>query len=256
MPSDHEIRVYALGEFNVWLNGLKLEEQVWKRDKSLQLFQFFCLSLQQKFMHKEQIIDRLWEDDLGDSGFKVALHGLSKALEPDKKRHADSRYILRQGNSYKLNTDYVWIDSLELITHIEQANRSLSDDPEKAIRLYRSAINLHKGAFLPDRIYEDWTAVEREKIQLLYLNACLSLSELIIDTHPAEAIDLCNRALQIDNTWEDAYRLMMQAYMQRGNRPMAIKTFQLCERILEEEMGVLPLPQTRKAYQAVLVEGN
>jgi DNA-binding SARP family transcriptional activator len=251
-----EYCVFTLGEFSVWKHQKKLEEKLWKRDKSLQLFQFLLLSAQQKYVHKEQIIDRLWEDELGDGGFKVALHGLLKVLEPDKQKHADSRIVLRQGNSYKLNTDKIWVDSLFCMNAIELANRLVTDSPHEAISLYHQAIDLHKGTFLPDRIYEDWTAIEREKIQLMYQNACINLSELIIEKQPAEVIDLCEKVLNQDRSWEDSYRLMMKAYMHRGNRPMAIKTYQVCEQVLEEEMGLLPLPQTRKLYQKILAEGN
>ena len=43
----------------------------------------------------------------------------------------------------------------------------------------------------------------------------------------------------------------MQAYLKKGNRPMAIKTYQQCARILDEEFGIEPLPETKKLLLAI-----
>ena len=58
-------------------------------------------------------------------------------------------------------------------------------------------------------------------------------------------------ALSIDPTWEDAYRLQMQAYIAKGNRPQAIKTYQKCVDVLDEEFGIDPLPETRNLLKEI-----
>ena len=62
---------------------------------------------------------------------------------------------------------------------------------------------------------------------------------------------MAQQALQLDATWEDAYRIQMQAYLQKGNRPMAIKTYQQCEKILEKEFGIEPLPETQQLLKKI-----
>ena len=59
-----------------------------------------------------------------------------------------------------------------------------------------------------------------------------------------ETIRLCSKALNIDKTWEDAYRIQMEAYILNGNRPQALRTFAECEKVLDEEFGISPLPRT------------
>jgi len=73
-----------------------------------------------------------------------------------------------------------------------------------------------------------------------------------VEASPMESIRLCQQALLIENTWEDAYRLQMEAYLKKGNRPMAIKTFRQCAAVLEKEYGVKPLPETTALYQRIL----
>lgn len=244
--------IQTLGNFEVIVENKKVSPKVWKRDKSLQLLQFMLISCRQKALHKEQIIDRLWEDDMDDQGFKVAMHGIHKVLEPDKKSHAEPRFIERNGHTYKLITDSVWVDSYAFESLISIGNRYIQTDPVLAQEAFRQALLLHAGTFLPDRIFEDWSADERERLQLMFLSASISLAELLIDSNPAESIQLCQQALLADITWEDAYRLQMAAFFARGNRPMAIKTYQVCEKVLWEKMALKPLPETRRLYEKIV----
>jgi DNA-binding SARP family transcriptional activator len=46
----------------------------------------------------------------------------------------------------------------------------------------------------------------------------------------------------------------MEAFYKKGNRPMAIKTYQVCEKVLSEEMGLKPLPETKKLYESIRLE--
>ena len=66
-----------------------------------------------------------------------------------------------------------------------------------------------------------------------------------------ESVRLAQEALLIDTTWEDAYCLQMQAYTNKGNRPMAIKTYRQCEKVLKKEFGISPLPETKKLLQII-----
>ncbi len=249
------IQVHTLGRFEVWVNGRKLNSKDWGRDKSIQLFQFFLMARNRKAMHKEQIVDKLWEEDLDGQGFKVALHGLNKALEPEKKSHGEAKYFERIAQTYQLNTESIWVDSFAFEALVNLANQVLISDSELATNAYREALSLHKGTFLPDRVYEDWSCDERERLQLMYLGAVIALAELLLKQNPVESIQLCQQALLIDVAWEEAYRILMEAYFLKGNRPMAVKTFQLCEKVLYEELALKPLPETKKIYAKIMEAG-
>ncbi len=247
-----KIKVQTLGNFEVWVNGKKLNSKDWGRDKSVQLFQFFLIARSRKALLKDSIVDKLWEDDLDDQGFKVALHGINKALEPDRKSHSETNYLQRNGHAYQLNFEQIFIDSFAFEALISIGNQLLSTDEKGAKKAYRLALELYKGSFLPDRVYEDWSADERERLQLIYLNAAIELSDLLLNENPVESIQIAQNALLVDVVWEDAYRIQMQAYLKKGNRPMAIKTYQVCEQVLKEEFGIKPLPETRKVYESIL----
>ncbi|HFA49341.1 MAG TPA: transcriptional regulator [Bacteroidetes bacterium] len=249
------IQVQTLGSFQVWRNGEKVTSKEWGRDKTVQLFQFLVTSRHRNALHKEQIIDRLW-DEAGDQNFKVAMHGLNKVLEPNRKSRSDARFIIRQGLTYQLNLEEMWIDADALEQYSALGNQCLADEPEAAIAAYRAAVALLHGAYLPNRLYEDWSSAEREHLQVLALGTTITLGELLLDKNPLESIRLAQQALLIDPTWEDAYRLEMLAYLKKGNRPMAIKTYRQCEKILQKEFGIPPLPATKKLMKEILQVGS
>ena len=254
---DAPILVQTLGNFQVWRDGTPLTAKDWGRDKAIQLFQFFITSRHRKSLHKEQIISRLWEDEMdfkaAEQIFKVAMHGINKALEPNRKNRSEPKYIQRQGLTYQINETEIWIDVEALEQFIAIGNQALSAEQfDLAQTAYREAIALHQGIYLPNRLYEDWSSETRERLQVLTLGAIITLSELLVEKNPMESIRLSQEALLIDHAWEDAYRIQMEAYLQKGNRPMAIKTYQQCEKVLEEEFGVKPLPETKKVINRIM----
>lgn len=250
-----ELTFLTLGTFNASVNGRPISSKDWGRDKTVQLIQFFITSRHRKGLHKEQIIDRLWPDidmDGGNRDFKIAHHGVNKALEPHRKSREEAKYIIRQGLTYQINEDNIWIDSEAFDQAIEIANHYQQTDTATAIQALEFATSLYKGSYLPNRIFEDWSSLERERLQLLAINAMISLGEKKLNSNPDESIRLAQEALLIDSTWEEAYRLQMQAYKIKGNRPQVIKTFKACKAVLEEEFGIDPLPETVSVYEEII----
>lgn len=243
------IKFQTLGSFILWRDGQKVSSKEWGRDKTLQLIQYFISFRQRRSLHKERIMEHLWEEG-DDRDFKVALHGVNKILEPERPSRTEPIYIERQGITYQLNKEKVWIDVEAIEQYIALGNDALVEE-EVAKKAYKAAIDLYYGMYLPNRIFEDWSSEEREKIQILILGAYVTLAELVIKVNPMESVRLAQHAIAIDATWEDAYRIQMKAYMKKGNRPHAIKTYQKCADVLEEEYGIDPLPETKALLKEI-----
>ncbi len=247
-----QIYVQTLGNFGITIEGERIDAKQFGRDASLQLFQFLITSRSRQGLHKEQIIDRIWYDVDGKAGlqnFKVAHHGANKTLEPNRPKGNEPTFIVRNGSIYHLNMESVCIDIDLIESLIALGNEHYHNNSSFAKQAYSKALELDHGTYMINRLYEDWSSEERERVQLLILNAYMNLSELHLSTLPTETIRLAQRALQIDNTWEEAYRLQMKAYQISGNRPMVIKTYNACEAVLEKEFGIDPLPETRKVLE-------
>ncbi len=247
---DAIISIQTLGQFNLWREKEKVDSKEWGRDKTVQLLQYLISNRQRHALHKEKIMDHLWEDG-DDRDFKVALHGINKVLEPNRPSRTEPNFVIRQGVSYQLNLEKVWIDAAALEQYVIIGNEAFGEDQTISKAAYKSAISLYQGVYLPNRIFEDWSSEEREKIQILILGAYVILAEILLKDNPLESIRLAQCAIAIDKTWEDAYRLQMQAYIIKGNRPQAIKAYQKCADVLDEEYGIDPLPATKKLLQEI-----
>lgn len=245
-----EVHIKTLGQFSVSLFGQALGSKQWSRDKTVQLLQYLVSNRHRHALHKEKIMDDLWEEG-DDRDFKVALHGIHKVLEPNRPPRTEAKYIARQGLSYQLNNELVWIDVAALEQYIIVGNQYLVSDKQIAKHAYQRAIELYSGIYLPNRIYEDWSSEEREKSQMLILGTYITLAEIVLEQNPLESIRLAQQALSIDPTWEDAYRIQMSGYFAKGNRPQAIKTYQKCVSMLDKEYGIEPLPETKRLIKQI-----
>jgi DNA-binding SARP family transcriptional activator len=88
---------------------------------------------------------------------------------------------------------------------------------------------------------------------VFYLRAAEKMAQLHVRKENYDlAISWCERILERDRTWEEAYRLLMYCYYRKNNRPQAIKWYEKCIQILEDELGVSPLEPTFHMYEMIL----
>jgi len=91
----------------------------------------------------------------------------------------------------------------------------------------------------------------------VYLRAAQSFAELLYGGHEIEeCIDVCESVLSRDMCWEEAYRLLMLCYLERGNRSMALRAYERCEAALQSEMGVSPSRDTAVVLERVRLSTN
>jgi len=253
------LRVQTLGLFRVWIDGEQLPGIVWKREKAQRLFQFLItlrLNDNHQVMPKERIVAELWpslDEKRADRDFKVALNALNDALQPGRSARSLSTYINRCGLAYGLDPDAdLSIDAAEFRDGLRRAARLETADPDAALGAYRAAIDLYTGEYLPDALYEDWSSLERERLQTLYLSGAMRLAALLLPRGGyQEAIDLCQSVLTLDRYWEEAYRIMMLSHALRGNRPLALRIYEQGRQTLRDGLDLEPMAGTTALYQAI-----
>jgi two-component SAPR family response regulator len=247
------LRISTLGGFRVLRDGIEVKPTAWGREKAIYLFQYLVTN-RNKQQHKEQIIAQLWPElnqEAGDRDFKVALNSINKAIEPERSPRSQPRFIRRFDLAYGLNLGQIWIDVDDFEIKIEGANQLVASDLTSAIDSYQAALDLYKGEYLPERRYEDWSSGERERLRLIAMSAITALAELQIDSNPRDSLRLAQQVLSQEPLWEEAYRIQMLAFQTLGNRPMAIKTYLQCEKKLDDEYGIEPLPETQSIYDEI-----
>ncbi len=241
----YQLHVQTLGLLRVWRGATEVTAREWQRKKARQLLQLF-VTRRGRMLEREEIFELLWRDQtpsVAARDFKVALNALNKALEPERG-DADPAFIVREDSAYGLRAGAdVWIDADEFARLIARAESSADDT---ALDLLRRALALyHDDYLIADARYGDWAIAERERLLALYLRAADRLAgELLARGAYAEGIAWCEKILARDRCWEHAYRLMMRAYAERGDRAQARRVFEQCARVLREELEVAPSEAT------------
>lgn len=252
----YQLRIFTLGKFQAWRGDQPVPHNGWRRDKTRQLFQLLLASSRAP-IERDQICEHLWpgvEPASAQRNFKVALSTLYDVLEPGRSAGGESAYVLREGAVYSLRpgADF-WLDSEAFAALARQADGLFEREPEAARLLYRQALALYQGEYLPDARYETWAAAEREHLAVIFLNAADRYCELCLrQTQLEEAIEACQRILAHDNCWERAYRYLMLAYDRLGDRGQVARAYQRCIQTLREELDVSPSEETETLYRRLV----
>ncbi len=249
----YTLKVRTLGGFEVWLGESKITEKQWQRDKAKELFQYLLIQ-KNHLKPKEEIIDELWPEGIGDRDFKVALNTLNNVLEPNREARKKAFFIQRDQGGYRLNTlANIEYDGDEFTKWITEGLKE--KDVEKSIQYLKRGLHYCKGIFLPDRKGTWWTEKERERLQLLYLRGLEKHAQLSVrKEEPDEAIDYCLSIIEQDPLWEEAYRILMYCYYLKHNRPQAVKWYQRCKSLLKADLGVDPMKATHQMYEMIIGE--
>jgi DNA-binding SARP family transcriptional activator len=122
---------------------------------------------------------------------------------------------------------------------------------ERAADLYRGEF-LH-GLFLAkSQLFEEWALFKREQLHRQALEALHTLAV----HHEAQgaydqARDYAVRQLALEPWWEEAHRQLMRALALNGQRGAALAQYRTCCRVLADELGVQPAPETTALYEHI-----
>lgn len=256
MHPGYQLRVQTFGTFHVWRGRDELPYQAWQRKKAIQLF-LLLLTYRGQMLHREQICDLLWpEQDIEDAtrDFKIAYSTLCGVLEPARKRHAPSAYILRKEARYGLRPEAdLWLDAAAFERLITEGDKVHKRHPAAAATLYRQALTLYHGDYLQAYPYEEWSSDEQARLLLLYLRTAERLAQILVAAQGwEEAISICQDILARDNSLEEAYRLLMLSYAGLGKRAQALQTYERCLDALRHKWGIEPTRETVRVYETIL----
>jgi two-component SAPR family response regulator len=126
-------------------------------------------------------------------------------------------------------------------------------NPEEQIELYQKAVELVRGPFLTD-IFADWAMFEREHLNQIYLSALLTLANLFQKQALLEkALATCQRAVEYEPAFEEAYCLSMQIYKRLGDRTSIKRVYQTCRDALKRRLDMPPSKETEALYHSLIV---
>jgi LuxR family maltose regulon positive regulatory protein len=248
------LQVRFFGHFEMLCDGEPMP--LGRNGKALTILKYL-LANRTRPVSQDHLMGWLWpESNLKKARWSLnsAIHGLRKLLSGCSSS-VSTNYVFLEDGYYRLSPGVrVTTDVDDFDRHHERGRRLEKDRRmrEAAVE-YEKAIELYRGDYLVEDLYEDWTMVERERLANAYIDILgrLAIHYMEVEQHQ-ESIRACYRVLEKDRCHEDSYRLLMQCYARLGLRARALHQYRMCEQILGQEYGTSPSPETRSLYLKLL----
>ena len=132
------------------------------------------------------------------------------------------------------------------------ASQAGEHTPERCT-LLEDALRLYTGEYLAEDGECGWALAERARLRERYFAGVARLMQWWSESgRYTEALELGQRALEMDACREPLYRLIMQYQARVGDNAAALHTFEQCRQALNTQLGADPSPQTQALHMAIL----
>jgi DNA-binding SARP family transcriptional activator/RecA/RadA recombinase len=251
----------CLGPFQVMLDGQPITS--FKSNKVRALLAYLAVEANRPH-HREVLAGLLWPDwpDRDAlSNLRYTLSDLRRAVGDRARaqgRDGDPPFLLVARDTLQFNSaSEHWLDVSEFRRLTAEA-RLPSAGLESQIESLESAIGLYRGSFLEgfslgdSPAFEEWTLLAREGLAREMSDALHQLAaiwERRGEYGPAQTV--ARRQLELEPWDETAHQQLMRALALSGQRSAALAQYEVCRRLLVEELGVEPGVDTTALYEQI-----
>jgi ABC-type transport system substrate-binding protein/DNA-binding SARP family transcriptional activator len=215
----------------------------------------YLVAEQARAVPRDELAEALWGENLPATWDK-ALSVLVSKLRVLLAEHgiAGGSALTGAFGCYRLELpEGSWVDVVAAAGAAEDAEDAIaSGDLQRARGAAAVAASLVREPFLPA---EDgsWVEEKRRELTEVRLRALDVLAEASIRSGEAqEAAKWAEQAVALEPFRETGYRRLMQAHIAAGNRAEALRVYERCRRLLSDELGTYPSPETESTYRALL----
>lgn len=221
---------------------------------------------------REALAGLLWPeypDTDAMANLRLAIHRLRQVIEgrapksgaKEEAQVPDAQLLLVTPQTVRLDPKGCHLDADEFSALVEACrthrHRKAAHCTTCHAR-YRRAADLYKGDFLagfllPDsQAFDEWLVLKREGLR----RQALEVFDRLFTYHEArnqseEALGYIFRQLEMEPWREDAHRSAMKLMALDGKRTSAIAQYETCRRVLQEELGIAPEPETVALYDRI-----
>ncbi|MCP4539361.1 MAG: tetratricopeptide repeat protein [Chloroflexi bacterium] len=257
------LSIHSLGPFHVTLDGAPVTGFESHKVRALLVY----LAVESDRPHsRETLAGFLWPDQPE----KKARHSLRQALSNLRRvicNDADQPFLQINRRTVQFNSDSDhWLDVAAFNTHITASEihthpRIETCEPciqqlEQVVRFYRGGFL--KGLFVDDSVsFEDWTLLRRERFHRLTIDALYHLTRYHERHRDYErARRYARRQVEMEPWREEAHQQLMRLLAHSGQRSAALAQYEICHRILAQELGVEPAQETQALYDRIRSAGK
>lgn len=226
---DRKLQIKCLGGFKIaWENQEPIK---WRAEKTRELFAFL-LQNKGRDISKEELLDQLWTEDDPEKAIRQLYNGIYYIRKALEEYGVDSS-IINIGSIYNLKLGPVDFDA-KRFHEFEKGNRAEGiEELEKLEALYT-------GDYLEGDYYP-WADLERERLSKLYLQCLIKLSEKFMEEKQWDRAE--NRLIKAYNKnpyEENITELLLELYIETGNKSKAVRHFNKYASLIKEELGIEP----------------
>jgi len=255
------LNIHTFGNFDLRISGESILSNFNKRSyKIFDLLKLF-VTYKDKRVLPETIMEKLWpEDDLSDpkNALRTKIYRLRKTLDDlgvlAREDSEDGFCRLDfQGGFYIFSLcENCRLDTEEFSAYIKRGDELSESAPEQAIECYQKAIELYKGEYLAENLYNEWVIPSRNYYHRLYFGALYQLLELLKDAEDyQQIIKICEKAFQIDPYEEPVHVQYLIALINSGQSKLALSHYKYITNKLRQDLGVKPSAQMKQIYRQI-----
>lgn len=234
----HGLYIFALGEPHVIVGTQRVTH--WQSERSREFLYFLA---ERESVSTEEALEALWPDAdprRSRTAFRQVRHRLKATLE--------NNYLACHDGYWHLTSE-PWYDVREFEREAgEGLEGAQKGDHDHAITRLNCAITYWTGEYLTG-LYSDWALRRRERLRRLYALCLQRLAESEVRLNRYD--DAAQHWLQLvamDPYNEEAQRGLMAFYVRRGEVAKAAEHYLRYAKLLRDELGVEPGPETTAAY--------
>jgi YVTN family beta-propeller protein len=215
----------------------------------------YLVAEQGRAVPRDELAEALWGENLPatwDKALRVLVSKL-RGLLTDQGIDGASALTGAFG-CYRLELpEGSWVDVVAAASAAQEAEQALAaGDVKNAKAVAALAESLVRQPFLPG---DEGTWVEEKRRELseirvralkVLVDACLRLGDA------GEAANWAEQVIALEPFRESGYRLLMEMHVAAGNRAEALRVYERCRRLLAEELGAYPSPETESMYRGLL----
>lgn len=218
-------------------------------------------------IRRDTLTGLLWpeQDD------KAARHSLSQALTSLRRSIRDENarqpILLIDRNEVQLNLKARWwIDVHEFIKILGESQRHAHirlETCEFCAQQHLGALSLYRGPFLEGLSISDcaefevWVLTQRETYHRLALESAGHLTQYHEWRGELEqARRYAEQQIKFEPWREEAHRQLMRLLAHSGQRTAALRQYEVCQRLLDAELGVEPDAATTALYASIKRAGG
>lgn len=249
------IRIETLGRFTILCGGKALDSRIFEGARPLLLLKSIVLH-GSRDIPKEILMDDLWptaDTTAGEKNFKINLHRLRKAMEPEVKKEFGYSYILQKSGLVSLDPTLVTLDVDEFLSlSVRAAEKEKNNDFDTALELYEKATGLYKGDYFAEEPYLEWILRKRELLRAKYIEVLENKARLHEELDQIQkAVETWQQILDAEPYSETAYQNLMILYADSGQKNKAREAFEECLHVFRNELGTEPDKETFNIYDKI-----